>query len=160
MKKRDIRRLAMQLLYQADLNGSADREAMLADLEGGFDPPQVAQPAVELALAAWDRRDQADRAVAQLAPAWPTHRQPPVDRALLRLAYYEMVSGITPPKVAINEAIELAKKYASEQSPPFLNGVLDKLARELKQAGQLPEADASDPPSSWADPWLRDALDE
>ena len=68
----------------------------------------------------------------QLAPDWPTHRQPPLDRAILRLAHYEMTSGHAPIKVAINEAVELAKNYCAERSPPFINGVLDKMARCLE----------------------------
>ncbi len=73
--------------------------------------------------------DEADHTVAELAPDWPTYRQPVVDRNILRLAYYEMIPGTTPPKVAINEAIELAKEFSTEKSPLFVNGVLDKIYR-------------------------------
>ena len=53
-----------------------------------------------------------------------------VDRNILRLAYFEMASGQTPPKVAINEAVELAREFSTQKSPAFVNGVLDKIMRE------------------------------
>jgi N utilization substance protein B len=130
-KRRDIRRLAMQVLYQIDTIGLLDREVILDGIDPDYDGPEVCVQAVDLALEAWACHDGADKEVAQLAPDWPTHRQPPVDRAILRLAYYEMSSGRSPVKVAINEAIELAKQYGAEQSPAFINGILDKLAKVI-----------------------------
>jgi transcription antitermination protein NusB len=130
--RRDIRRLAMQVLYQLDLRGEADAQPIRDSLdEGGIDPDEVRGPAFELAMAAWQVHTKADTLVSELAPAWPTARQPPVDRAILRLAYHEMVSGYSPVKVAINEAIELAKEYGGEDSGAFVNGVLDKLAKRV-----------------------------
>lgn len=156
--RRDIRRLAMQLLYRMDLAGEADRQSLLEELdeEERAAPSQRVQ-AVDLALEAWRRRADADAAVAQLAPDWPTHRQPPIDRALLRLAYHEIASGRTPAKVAINEAVELAKRYASEHSPAFINGVLDKVAKRLSQARPASPESSQEPGGD--DPWLRDAMD-
>ena len=60
----------------------------------------------------------------------PPRRQPGVDRALLRLATWELTRGETPPKVAIDEAIELAKQFSTEQSASFVNGVLDAVLKE------------------------------
>ena len=149
-KNRDTRRLAMQVLYQADTTGEADRETILAGLDDEHDPAEVREAATDLALAAWASHADADAAIAALTPEWPTHRQPPVDRAILRLAHHEMVTGRTPPKVAINEAVELSKHYASEHSPPFINGVLDKLARTITVTTPAPQTEAD---------WLDDALD-
>lgn len=149
----------MQLLYQLDIGGPADREALLASLDDEpFDKPVVQHAALDLALPAWEKHDEADALVAELAPDWPTHRQPPVDRAILRLAYYEMISGHAPAKVAINEAIELSKRFASEASPPFVNGVLDKIAKRLSEQGAIPEAPAQAAEPS-PDAWLRDATE-
>ena len=113
---------------------------------------------MELALQAWAEHDQSDAHVAAVAADWPTHRQPPVDRAILRLAIYEMTSGRSPARVAINEAIELAKQFSNENAPKFINGVLDKLHRTL----DLPEADTQDakPATVDADDWLDDATAE
>ena len=131
-KRRDIRRLAMQVLYQIDVRGEpADRAALLEALDDDFDSAEVRAAGVNLALAAWAQHAEADDAVKALAPDWPTHRQPPLDRAILRLAHHEMTTGHAPVKVAINEAVELAKQYCSEHSPAFINGVLDKLARQM-----------------------------
>ena len=149
MKRREIRCLAMQALYIMDVRGETDEltiRAGLADALGAVrdgedaDEP-VAEPeeelcnsALELAQGAWQCHGDADALIAGLSPKWPTHRQPPVDRAILRLAYHEIVSGHAPMKVAINEAIELSKSFCAEQSPAFINGVLDKLAKRLEDS--------------------------
>lgn len=142
---RDIRRRAMQVLYEIDLRGEQDLELIRQGLNNDastfiqtswfgetFDSDQVRQMGFELACLAWRQHTAADAAATEVAPDWPTPRQPPIDRAILRLAYYEMANNHVPVKVAINEAIELAKQFCSEHSPPFINGVLDKLARQLK----------------------------
>jgi len=152
-KRHDIRRLAMQLLYQLDLRGEEDWPAIVESLADGPDDAMVCQAGQDLAHAAWQQRAAADALASELAPDWPTHRQPPVDRALLRLAYHEMHSGHAPVKVAINEAINLARQYGTEQSPSFINGVLDKMARRLS-------ADSAPPETPSADAWLRDAEEQ
>ncbi|MFP4224447.1 MAG: transcription antitermination factor NusB [Phycisphaeraceae bacterium] len=157
-KRRDIRRLAMQVLYQLDLGSKPERDALLADLDE-YDPPEVRAAATDLALAAWPDREVADSYSRQLAPDWPPHRQPAVDRAILRLAHYEMTSGHAPTKVVINEAVELAKRFSGEHSPAFINGVLDKLARQLREEGRLHEPEPAERPASEQD-WLRDAVEE
>ncbi|QQE10205.1 transcription antitermination factor NusB [Planctomycetota bacterium] len=153
-KQRNTRRLAMQVLYQIDVTGELDRDEILSNIDNEFDTPDVCAKAVDMALHAWITHGTSDEQIGLLAPDWPTYRQPPVDRAILRLAYYEISSGHTPPKVAINEAVELAKNFASENSPAFINGVLDKLAKKVKPRRQAPPVnedlqDASD--------WLKDA---
>ena len=68
---------------------------------------------------------------------WQFSRLSPVDRSILRLAVYQLkFCPEIPPKVVINEAIELAKKYSTEKSGPFVNGVLDAVLKKLKDAGQ------------------------
>jgi transcription antitermination protein NusB len=156
-KRRDVRRLAMQVLYQIDVTGETDRQALLEGVDTQFDKQAVREQGVDLALGAWAQHDQADARVAGLAPEWPTHRQPPVDRAILRLAYYEITAGVTPMKVAINEAIELAKQYASESSPAFVNGVLDKLAKTVgPRDGRAEQTPAEAGPAD-EKAWLDDA---
>lgn len=151
----------MQVLYQLDLRNTENPPAadVLAEhLDDEHDNAATRTQAAELALAAWQTRASADQLVADLAPDWPTHRQPPVDRAILRLAHHEITTGHAPPSVAINEAVELAKNYAAEQSPAFINGVLDKLAKQL--AGQLPDPLPAPPAKPDADAWLDDAVNE
>jgi len=154
----------MQLLYQIDQRGEADREAILDAIDESFDPPQVRAPAIELAVGAWARRQKPDELATELAPDWPTYRQPPIDRAILRLAWHEMITERTPVKVAINEAVELAKQYSTEQSPSFVNGVLDKMAKRLAEgettssASVVPIAEDEPTEASPHDTWLADAV--
>ncbi len=153
--RRDIRRLAMQVLYQIDLRGEADIPLIAEGLADGLDRPQVREEALKLALAAWQDHARADALSGELAPGWPTHRQPPVDRSILRLAHWEMVSGHAPVKVVINEAVELAKDFCAQQSPSFINGVLDKMARRLESQGNIPKGEA--PEAAAPEAWLKDA---
>lgn len=132
---RDIRRCALQALYQFDISGSDTPEAMNDVRQSLDDSPGTAQTheqGFDLAVATWRARQAADAAIAALTPDWPIYRQPVLDRNILRLAHYEMTEGGTPPKVAINEAVELAREFSTEKSPLFVNGVLDKVFRDIR----------------------------
>jgi N utilization substance protein B len=146
----------MQLLYQMDVTGETDPQLLAESLDDDFDDALTQGEAVELAVAAWGCHATADALICELAPKWPTNRQPPVDRALIRLAYHEIISGYAPARVAINEAIELAKLYCAEQSPSFINGVLDKVFRDLQEKDIIPNA--KDLPAS-ENAWLLDAVE-
>jgi len=129
---RDIRRLAFQVLYQLDLSGEDAIDAIEAAFDEADDfSPRDREKAFELARGAHAARDDADKKMAQLAPDWPAHRQAAVDRAILRLAHFEMTSGKTSPKIVVNEAVELAKRYSTERSPSFINALLDKVLKEV-----------------------------
>jgi transcription antitermination protein NusB len=147
--RRAIRQCALEMLYQFDVRSDSDADVILEATversdEIGLSPKQI-RTSWELAHSAYTSRLTSDRVVAELAPAWPSVRQPAMDRAILRLAYYEMTSGHVPPKVAVNEAVELAKKFGSERSPSFVNGVLDKvLKRVLAQERESPEISAEE----------------
>jgi len=160
--RRAVRTLAMQLLYEIDLAGGGDRQTLLDNLmdrDPAPDSLRVGEAAVDLALAAWQGRGDTDPRLTTLAPDWPPKRQPPVDRAILRLACHEMRTGHAPPNVAINEAVELAKRFGAEPSHAFINGVLDQLAKRLREQNALPETTEADTPRSTDDDWLDDALD-
>ena len=133
---RDLRRCALQALYQFDAGSAATPATVLESLAQSAGSEETHRQGFDLAVAAWDMRDEADHAVADRTPDWPTYRQPIVDRNILRLAYYEMTTGRTPPKVAINEAVELAKEFSTEKSPLFINGVLDKIYKALPAEGE------------------------
>lgn len=144
VKPREIRRLAFQWLYQFDAGAGGDRETLREStspeaVEGLSD--REIERAWETACAAYETREAADDLVTELAPTWPAHRQPAVDRAIFRLAYYEMNHGETNPKTIINEAVELAKKFSTERSPAFVNGVLDKLLRKILPESAVPTQD-------------------
>lgn len=149
----DIRRLALVALYQLDARPAEDRDQIreslgetvrhsideeLADDEGGLfvtlsEPftDRDERRAFELAQDAFGACAAADEEFEALAPDWPPRRQAAIDRAILRLAHFEMVSGRTPPKVAVNEAVELARAFSTEKSPAFINGLLGKVLKRV-----------------------------
>ncbi len=142
---RDIRRLAFQTLYQLDARpGDAATIKISLDNAEDFSAGERTK-AFALAEAAHAQRSKCDRELEVLAPTWPARRQAAVDRAILRLAHYEIVSGCTPAKVAVNEAVELAKSFSTEKSPGFINGLLDKVLKRVlaEQAVLPPEADST-----------------
>ena len=94
---------------------------------------------------AWEHRQTADRWVERVAPQWPPHRQPAVDRNVLRMAVWELVNTPTPPKVVIDEAIELAKHFSTELSASFVNGVMDAILKEHRALTSA--APTIDPPA-------------
>ena len=142
MSARDARRCALQVLYQFDA-GAEPSDAVFQTLEQSPGTPEVHKRGYELAVDAWAVRDEADATVAALTPEWPTYRQPVVDRCILRLAFYEFTHGDTPPKVAINEAVELAREFSTEKSPLFVNAVLDKIYKAGREAVAEPDAERS-----------------
>lgn len=135
---RSRRRLAFQALYQLDVHeGDRDRAvgAWVAEAEDFSQAER--DEALALATSAYDQRQQADAVLKRLAPAWPADRQPAVDRAILRLAIHEITraGGGGTGKIAINDAVELAKEYSTDKSPKFINAVLDKVLKEAGGAG-------------------------
>jgi len=138
---RDIRRLAFQTLFQLDARGEKDASAIEASLEDadGFEA-RDRRKAFDLAMKAFAARNDADKTMRELAPTWPAHRQPAADRAILRLAHYEMNALRVHPVIIVNEAVELAKHFSTDKSPGFVNALLDKI---LKQA--LPKWEAAHP---------------
>lgn len=158
--RRQIRELALQALYQYDARGDIDAEQIERSV---LDAPQdetTKRLALEVARKAWSIHEHADALATEFSPDWPTHRQPMVDRGILRLGYYEIASGMTPPAVAINEAVELAKTFGSDRSPPFINGVLDKMSQRLKEVSPTSGEIPLPPKLQDEDQWLKDAIDE
>ena len=156
-KRREARERAVQFLFQYDLNptenleGSlrhfwdSQRAAALADEKGPAKwgqavelPPandeevamqKFAEPLIRGVL---ERRTDLDEIIRKYAENWELHRIANVDRNILRLAIYEMQHREDiPPVVSINEAVEIAKKFSTEDSGRFVNGILDKVKREL-----------------------------
>ena len=78
-----------------------------------------------------ENKEHIDETIQRSAPSWPIDKLNKIDLAVLRLAIYEMEKGVVPPKVVIDEAVELAKEYGGESSPSFVNGVLGSVFKEL-----------------------------
>jgi len=145
--RRELRRLAFLMLFQIDARRGVGLEEIAeteAEDEGSRLSEGQRRRAYELAMGAWTNREESDAAMLELAPEWPAARQASADRAVLRIAHYEMRHTDTPVKVTVNEAVELAKQFGTEKSPGFVNGLLDKiLKRVLAEGGAKPD-DAAD----------------
>ncbi|OHB73801.1 MAG: transcription antitermination factor NusB [Planctomycetes bacterium RBG_13_63_9] len=120
------REIAFQVLYQDDLNpgNDADDGAFLRRRLGSDDLVQFAR---ELVDGVRTYRDEMDVLIESGAENWSLGRMAATDRNVLRLGAYEILHGDTPPRVAIDEAVELAKRFGSAQSAQFVNGILDRL---------------------------------
>jgi N utilization substance protein B len=130
LKRRKIRELAMQILFLWDTQQERTSESADRVAADATEDHETRRQAIEMAAGTWDQRASIDPWIERLAPQWPPRRQPAVDRNLLRLAIWEITNTVTPPKVIIDEAIELAKQFSTEQSAAFVNGVLDSVLKE------------------------------
>ena len=129
------RERALQALYQIDVAAAGIDDA-LASFWRSFEPTEreVQGLAEELVRGVAADRREVDEVIEGVSTNWRLDRMAKVDRNVLRLAVWELLRGDAPVKVVINEAIELGKKYGSEASGAFVNGVLDKVAQGLPPA--------------------------
>jgi N utilization substance protein B len=129
---------ALQILYEIDLVGHSIGTTMKNRLDDAGLEDRLTDFVENIVRGVWPIRENLDQFIAEHAPEWPLDQVAIIDRNILRISLWEfVVSGETPVKVAINEAVELAKTYGSESSPRFINGVLGSLAsrqNELRQA--------------------------
>jgi len=128
------RELVIQALHQLDTQGSDALAGMDMFFKENCDSQEVRNLADGWARGAWANVDLCDGLIQLAAIKWQMSRLCPVDRSILRLGAYQLkFCPDIPVKVVINEAIELAKKYSSQQSPGFVNGVLDAILKKLGQ---------------------------
>jgi N utilization substance protein B len=156
-KRREARERAVQFLFQYDLNPlenleqaldqfwDSQRAAAIAEEKGASTwgkkteiiPPTTDETAMRefadpLIRGALEHRDELDEIIKKHAKNWDLHRMAAVDRNILRLAIYEMLHREDiPPVVSINEAVDIAKKFSTQDSGKFVNGILDKVKGEL-----------------------------
>lgn len=122
------RMLALMFCYQEDLQGKSCANEMQAFLHTFSIDEGVREYAAKMIEGMRLNLERLDAEIIAVSANWPINRMAPVDRAIIRLATYEMLfHRDTPPKVVINEAIELAKKFSTPESGAFVNGVLDKI---------------------------------
>ena len=132
------RSTALQALYEIDLVGHPLGTVLEFRLEDASLEERLVEFTRKIVQGVWPMKDELDAFIAEHAPEWPLDQVAIIDRNILRIALWEFaVSGDTPIKVAINEAVELAKNFGSDSSPRFINGVLGSLAtreNEIRQA--------------------------
>jgi N utilization substance protein B len=138
------RALALQVLYEIDLTNHPPAEVFRSRLEETPLSAELSEFARQIIFGVLPITQELDESIAQYAPEWPFDQIAAIDRNILRMACWEFtVFHDTPLKVAINEAVELAKHYGSESAPRFVNGVLGSLAEhqhEIKQSLQKHKA--------------------
>lgn len=162
-KRREARERAVQFLFQHDLNPpenldaaltqfwDSQRAAAIAEEKGAatwgeqseLPPPTADEAAVRffaepLIRGAIEHRNAVDEQIKKHARNWELHRIAAVDRNILRLAIYEMLyREDIPPVVSINEAVDIAKKFSTQDSGKFVNGILDKIKGELMRPARI-----------------------
>jgi N utilization substance protein B len=146
MKSRTrARGLALQALYEIDIANHPPAEVLEQRLEENQLSDDLANFVRQIIFGVLPLIHELDQIIARYAPEWPLDQVAIIDRNILRLACWELAAqGETPVKVAINEAVELAKMYGSDSAPRFVNGVLGSLAEHQHEIeGQLRSAAAS-----------------
>jgi transcription antitermination protein NusB len=162
-KRREARERAVQFLFQYDVNPPAkleeslnafweSQQAVIREADKGaatwgqeveLPPPDAGEAAIRLFAdpliqGVIAHRDECDEVIRKHAKNWDLHRMATVDRNILRLAIYEMLHrDDIPPVVSINEAVDIAKKFSTQDSGKFVNGILDKVKGELLRPARI-----------------------
>ena len=121
------REVALQVLYQDDLNPKCNPAVGDELINQRLDSPKLVEFARELVAGVRRNRGQLDQAIEQIAENWSLDRMAATDRNVIRIGAFEILHTDTPDRVAVNEAVELAKRFGSAQSGPFINGILDRV---------------------------------
>ena len=136
-KRTQARELALQLMYQLDLRGDEILEEVNDSLSPGAGDPEMLDFARELVHGCREKRAEIDRQIEEVAKNWQLKRMAAIDRNILRLATYELLyREDIPPLVTINEAIDIAKKFSTKNSGPFVNGILDNIRLRAAPPGK------------------------
>lgn len=143
MDKRSLaRELAMQALYQLDIQGDELLPNIEAFLRENAADDIVFKLALDWTKGTWSHLKECDELLARSVIKWQMSRISCVDKSILRLSAYQLrYCSQIPPKVTINEAIELAKRYSTAQAPGFINGVLDGLLKKLDEGDENKKAE-------------------
>jgi N utilization substance protein B len=130
--RRDAREQVLQALYAIELNPASAREALRLFWEGARCSANVRIFADELISGLLANKAEVDAKITEKSPNWSINRMGKIDLSIIRIAAYELLFRPDIPKnVTINEAIEVAKKFGTEESPAFVNGIVDEIARSV-----------------------------
>lgn len=131
-KRNTGRKLAMQILYQATLRKEDDISEIIDGYLGASNyEKETVTWATELATDTWTKKSEIDPIIMKRAIGWDFDRINPIDKSILRIALYEIIELKTDKRIVINEAVEMAKKYSTDESPKFINGILGKFVQEV-----------------------------
>lgn len=140
MNRRESREKAVQLLFQIDMTQASVQDAMAHFIEEEEDRQEKTKDALflrTLTEGAVAHQSEIDAVISKYLRGWTVARLANVDRAILRLAGYEMLyEKDIPIGVSLNEAVELAKLFGSDESPKFINGVLSSMAKEIEKGNR------------------------
>jgi N utilization substance protein B len=144
VRRRKARELALKILYQMEVNRDTVDQALQQYTKIFPHQDDVVAYARFLLTGVGMEQKKLDGCIATASDNWKLSRITYVDRNILRVAIYEMLySGEVPPKVAIDEALELAKKFGAEDSKDFVNGILDRVLRDFYNKGDEKSTDES-----------------
>ncbi len=147
MNRHLSRTIAMQTLYEWDMRHNLDIEAITSRNIDEFHEDADSEYIKLVVDGTLQHVDEIDEKVGKAAPEWPIDQISPIDKAILRVAIFELLyADEVPPKVAINEAVELAKMFGGENSSKFINGVLGTLYRASDRYKAEDETSTSDEP--------------
>jgi N utilization substance protein B len=142
--RRRSRELAMQVLFQIEMNGDDSEEAVELFCKH-FEVSKNAKPFfLRLVNGVKVCQDELDRLIERFSDNWKISRMSGVDRNLMRVAVYELLyCEDIPPKVSINEAIDIGRRFGTEQSPAFINGILDSIRIFLEEKKEAPDTECA-----------------
>lgn len=129
--RRKSRECALQMLFQWEMNHQPAERIEKNFWKSAHAAESTRRFANQLFEGALAQADASDKLYEKISKNWRIERMAEIDRGILRLAIYELRSGTAPAKVVIDEAIELAKRFSTEESAPFLNGILDTAAKAI-----------------------------
>ena len=130
--RRRARRVVLETLYEYDIAEHAPQEVLERRLAENTMEQAGTKFATDLVVGVVEHQEYMDTLISRYAPEWPLDQMAIIDRNILRIAIFEfLIEAETPIKVAINEAVELAKTYGSDSAPRFINGVLGTLADHI-----------------------------
>lgn len=133
----------MQMLYLIDVNPDAPLEQIQQSIRDELSSVDLSEFAEKLVAGVRTHLSELDQLIEGVAENWRIERMAPTDRNVMRLAVFEMIHLNTPSAVAINEAVELAREFGSENSAAFVNGIVDRLTPEVLDSASSSRSDES-----------------
>jgi N utilization substance protein B len=144
-KRSKARQIVVQMLFQVDLNPDVTGRTVRDMMDERLSEHAMRDFAWRLFAGVMEHRPQLDEQIQNVAENWKLSRMAGTDRAVLRLGAFELQHTDTPVRVVIDEALELAKKFGSRQSSPFVNGILDRLIPPERRSKDRPARSAALP---------------